>query len=142
MYSHLTYDITEEVKVVDQPDVLIIEGLNVLQSGMDYPHEPHRVFLSDYLDFSLFVDAQPELIQKWYVERFLKFRQGAFTKPGSYFNHYTQLTEQQAIEKAKSIWLSINGINLEQNILPTRDRAQLVLKKGSNHTVEEVLLRK
>ncbi|MCW8333905.1 type I pantothenate kinase [Vibrio paucivorans] len=142
VYSHITYDITEEVKVVDRPDVLIIEGLNVLQSGMDYPHDPHRVFISDFLDFSLYVDAETETIEQWYVERFLKFRQGAFTKPGSYFSHYTQLSEPQAIEKAKSIWQSINGLNLEQNILPTKERAQLILRKGLDHTVKEVLLRK
>ncbi len=142
IYSHITYDITEEVKVVDRPDVLIIEGLNVLQSGMDYPHDPHRVFVSDFLDFSLYVDASSDVIENWYVERFLKFRQGAFTKPGSYFSHYTKLTESQAIEKAHDIWQTINGINLHQNILPTKGRAQLVLKKGSDHKVEEILLRK
>ncbi len=142
IYSHITYDITEEVKVVDRPDVLIIEGLNVLQSGMDYPHDPHRVFVSDFLDFSLYVDASSDVIENWYVERFLKFRQGAFTKPGSYFSHYTKLTESQAIEKAHDIWQTINGINLHQNILPTKGRAQLVLKKGSDHRVEEILLRK
>ncbi|MGF1911603.1 type I pantothenate kinase [Vibrio kasasachensis] len=142
LYSHITYNITDEVKTIDRPDVLIIEGLNVLQSGMDYPHEPHRVFVSDFLDFTLYVDADTDVIESWYVERFLKFRQGAFTKPGSYFSHYTQLTEQQAIAKARDIWRSINGINLEDNILPTRGRAQLVLKKGANHLVEEILLRK
>lgn len=142
VYSHITYDITDEVKVVDRPDVLIIEGLNVLQSGMDYPHDPHRVFVSDFLDFSLYVDANSEVIEQWYIERFLKFRSGAFTKPGSYFSHYTQLSKQQAIDKAKEIWHSINGINLRNNILPTRERAQLILKKGLNHKVEEVLLRK
>lgn len=142
IYSHITYDITDELKIIDRPDVLIIEGLNVLQSGMDYPHAPHRVFVSDFLDFTLYVDAETEVIESWYVERFLKFRQGAFTKPGSYFSHYTQLTEQQAVTKAKEIWRSINGINLEDNILPTKGRAQLVLKKGANHLVEEILLRK
>ncbi|CAH0542831.1 type I pantothenate kinase [Vibrio marisflavi] len=142
IYSHITYDITDEKKVVDLPDVLIIEGLNVLQSGMDYPHDPHRVFISDFLDFSIFVDAETPLIEKWYVERFLKFRQGAFTRPGSYFSHYTLLSEQEAINEAQNIWSSINGINLDQNILPTRERAQLILKKGTNHTVEEILLRK
>ncbi|WP_281828239.1 type I pantothenate kinase [Vibrio nigripulchritudo] len=142
VYSHLTYDITKEEKVVDLPDVLIIEGLNVLQSGMDYPHDPHRVFISDFLDFSLFVDATPEMIQTWYVERFMKFRQGAFTKPGSYFGHYTKLSQDEALDKAKSIWQTINGKNLEQNILPTRERAQLILQKGENHMVEKVLLRK
>ena len=85
VYSHLTYNITDEVKEVDLPDVLIIEGLNVLQSGMNYPHEPHRVFISDFLDFSLYVDADSAQIQEWYVNRFMKFREGAFAKPGSYF---------------------------------------------------------
>ncbi|EGQ7953363.1 type I pantothenate kinase [Vibrio vulnificus] len=142
VYSHITYDITEEVKKVDRPDVLIIEGLNVLQSGMDYPHDPHRVFVSDFLDFSIYVDAESNTIEQWYVERFLKFRKGAFTQPGSYFSHYTQLSEQQAIEKAQQIWRDINGINLTENILPTKERAQLILRKGQNHLVEEILLRK
>ncbi|HDY7511955.1 TPA: type I pantothenate kinase [Vibrio vulnificus] len=142
VYSHITYDITEEVKKVDRPDVLIIEGLNVLQSGMDYPHDPHRVFVSDFLDFSIYVDAESNTIEQWYVERFLKFRKGAFTQPGSYFSHYTQLSEQQAIEKAQQIWRDINGINLTENILPTKERAQLILCKGQNHLVEEILLRK
>ncbi|WP_038175880.1 MULTISPECIES: type I pantothenate kinase [Vibrio] len=142
VYSHITYDITNEVKVVDRPDVLIIEGLNVLQSGMDYPHDPHRVFVSDFLDFSLYVDADSDVIEQWYVDRFLKFRQGAFTKPGSYFSHYTQLSEQQAIDKAHEIWQSINGVNLGHNILPTKERAQLILKKAQDHKVEEILLRK
>ncbi|MCR9501652.1 type I pantothenate kinase [Vibrio vulnificus] len=142
VYSHITYDITEEVKRVDRPDVLIIEGLNVLQSGMDYPHDPHRVFVSDFLDFSIYVDAESNTIEQWYVERFLNFRKGAFTQPGSYFSHYTQLSEQQAIEKAQQIWRDINGINLTENILPTKERAQLILRKGQNHLVEEILLRK
>lgn len=142
VYSHITYDITDEVKIVDQPDVLIIEGLNVLQSGNDYPHNPFKVFISDFLDFSIYVDADTHQIEDWYVSRFMKLRKGAFTKPGSYFSHYTQLTEQQSIDKAKSIWQTINGVNLKQNILPTRDRAQLILRKGQNHMVEEVLLRK
>lgn len=142
VYSHITYDITQHKKVVDRPDVLIIEGLNVLQSGMDYPHDPHRVFISDFVDFSIYVDAETDLIEKWYVERFLKFRESAFKKTGSYFSHYTKMDQEQAVNKAKDIWRSINGKNLQQNILPTRERAQLILKKGLNHTVEEILLRK
>ncbi|MCG9633663.1 MULTISPECIES: type I pantothenate kinase [Vibrio] len=142
VYSHLTYNITDEVKEVDLPDVLIIEGLNVLQSGMNYPHEPHRVFISDFLDFSLYVDADSSQIQEWYVNRFMKFREGAFAKPGSYFSHYTLLNDQEAVDKAQNIWKSINGLNLEQNILPTRERAHLILRKGADHMVEEVLLRK
>ncbi len=142
IYSHVTYDITDQEKIVDRPDVLIIEGLNVLQSGMDYPHDPLRVFVSDFLDFSLYVDAQSDIIEQWYIERFLKFRQGAFKTPGSYFSHYTTLNETEATEKARHIWRTINGVNLQRNILPTRERAQLILKKGVNHLVEEVLLRK
>lgn len=142
VYSHITYDITDELKSIDCPDVLIIEGLNVLQSGMDYPHDPHRVFVSDFLDFSIYVDAPCEIIEQWYIERFLKFRKGAFTEPGSYFSHYTQLSEQQAIAKAQQIWRDINGLNLRENILPTKERAQLILRKGPNHSVEEVLVRK
>ncbi|NVC95211.1 type I pantothenate kinase [Vibrio parahaemolyticus] len=142
VYSHITYDITDELKKVDRPDVLIIEGLNVLQSGMDYPHDPHRVFVSDFLDFSIYVDAESDTIEQWYVERFLKFRRGAFTKPGSYFSHYTQLSIEEAKSKAREIWQSINGLNLEHNILPTRERAHLILHKGVNHLVDKVSLRK
>ncbi|ARP36974.1 type I pantothenate kinase [Vibrio sp. 10N.222.54.F12] len=142
VYSHLTYNITDDVKCVDLPDVLIIEGLNVLQTGMNDPHEPHRVFISDFLDFSLYVDADSQQIKEWYVNRFMKFRDGAFTKPGSYFSHYTKLSNQAALDKAEGIWSSINGLNLEQNILPTRERAHLILRKGADHMVEEVLLRK
>ncbi|HCE1882650.1 type I pantothenate kinase [Vibrio parahaemolyticus] len=142
VYSHITYDITDELKKVDRPDVLVIEGLNVLQSGMDYPHDPHRVFVSDFLDFSIYVDAESETIEQWYVERFLKFRRGAFTKPGSYFSHYTQLSVDEAKSKAKEIWRNINGLNLELNILPTRERAHLILHKGANHLVDKVSLRK
>ncbi len=127
---------------MDRPDILIIEGLNVLQSGMDYPHDPHRVFISDFLDFSIYVDAESEMIEKWYVERFMKFRDSAFKEPGSYFRHYTSLTEEQAVAKAQQIWHTINGKNLQGNILSTKERAQLVLRKGLNHTVEEILLRK
>ncbi len=142
VYSHISYDITDEVKVVDRPDVVIIEGLNVLQSGMNYPHAPHRVFVSDFLDFSIYVDAQTDLIKKWYVDRFMKFRDSAFAKPGSYFSHYTDLSSEESKAKAESIWDSINGLNLQQNILPTRGRAQLILRKSDNHMVQEVLLRK
>ncbi|KDM89651.1 type I pantothenate kinase [Photobacterium galatheae] len=142
VYSHLIYDITDEIKVVEQPDILIIEGLNVLQSGMDYPHEPHRVFISDLLDFSIYVDAEPELLQTWYIERFLNFRQGAFKDPSSYFNHYTKLSVPEAIKTATNIWQEINGKNLKENILPTRERASLILQKGSNHAVQKIKLRK
>ncbi|RXJ72382.1 type I pantothenate kinase [Veronia nyctiphanis] len=142
VYSHLAYNIIDEVKIVEQPDILIVEGLNVLQSGMDYPHDPHRVFISDFLDFSIYVDADSDLLKTWYVERFMALRQGAFQNPHSYFNHYAKLNEEEALKKAASIWDEINGKNLAENILPTKERAGLILEKGTNHAVQTVKLRK
>ncbi|MEZ8144681.1 type I pantothenate kinase [Enterovibrio norvegicus FF-33] len=142
IYSHLVYDVTDDIKVVEQPDILIVEGLNVLQSGMDYPHDPHRVFISDFLDFSIYVDADSSLLRTWYIERFMAFRQGAFKDPSSYFHHYTRLTQDEARRTASSIWEEINGKNLVENILPTRERAGLVLQKGTNHAVQTVMVRK
>lgn len=143
VYSHLVYDIVDgEEQTIEQPDILIIEGLNVLQSGMDYPDTPHRVFISDFLDFSIYVDAKEELLETWYVERFMKFREGAFTDPDAFFHHYTKITDEAAIAEAKAIWKTINGKNLSENILPTRERASLILTKGSNHAIQEVYLRK
>ncbi|SLM61398.1 MULTISPECIES: type I pantothenate kinase [Dickeya] len=142
-YSHLTYDIVPESnKVIEQPDILILEGLNVLQSGMDYSHDPHRVFVSDFVDFSIYVDAPEELLKSWYINRFLKFRQGAFTNPNSYFHNYARLAEAEAINIASQLWQEINGLNLQQNILPTRERASLIMTKSANHAVEYVRLRK
>lgn len=143
VYSHLIYDVVPEGnKVIEQPDILILEGLNVLQSGMDYPHDPHRVFVSDFVDFSIYVDAPETLLQSWYINRFLKFRQGAFSNPDSYFHHYSKLPEQEAINIATQLWNEINGLNLQQNILPTRERASLIMTKSANHAVESVRLRK
>ncbi|HGM5493461.1 TPA: type I pantothenate kinase [Serratia fonticola] len=143
VYSHLIYDVVPEGnKVIEQPDILILEGLNVLQSGMDYPHDPHRVFVSDFVDFSIYVDAPQDLLQSWYINRFLKFRQGAFSNPDSYFHSYAQLPETEAINIATQLWNEINGLNLQQNILPTRERASLIMTKSANHAVESVRLRK
>lgn len=143
IYSHLTYDIVPNSnKVVEQPDILILEGLNVLQSGMDYPHAPHRVFVSDFIDFSIYVDAPEEMLKSWYINRFLKFRQGAFSNPNSYFHDYAKLTEAEAVSVASKIWRDINEPNLHQNILPTRERASLIMTKSANHAVEYVRLRK
>ena len=143
VYSHLIYDVIPDGdKVVQQPDILILEGLNVLQSGMDYPHDPHHVFVSDFVDFSIYVDAEEDLLQRWYVNRFLKFRQGAFTDPNSYFHHYAQLPEDQADNIAGSLWREINCLNLKENILPTRERASLIMTKSGNHAVEKLRLRK
>ncbi|MFA9489307.1 MULTISPECIES: type I pantothenate kinase [unclassified Mannheimia] len=143
IYSHLTYDIIpDQFNVVDQPDIVILEGLNVLQSGMNYPSSPHNVFVSDFVDFSIYVDAEEELLKKWYINRFLKFRRSAFADPNSYFHHYSRLSEQEAIETASTIWEEINGLNLRQNILPSRERANLILIKGQEHAIETVKLRK
>lgn len=142
-YSHLFYDIiSNEQKVIESPDILILEGLNVLQSGKDYPHATYNVFVSDYLDFSIYVDADEDMLEKWYVSRFLKLRDGAFTDPNSYFNNYTNLSDTEAIETATQIWEDINKKNLIENILPTRERANLILKKREDHVIESVKLRK
>lgn len=143
VYSHLFYDvIPDDDKTVTQPDILILEGLNVLQSGMDYPHDPHHVFVSDFVDFSIYVDAPEDLLQNWYINRFLKFREGAFTDPDSYFHNYAKLSEDEATKVARQLWNEINLMNLKQNILPTRDRASLIMTKVANHEISSVKLRK
>ncbi|MBN6063754.1 type I pantothenate kinase [Aggregatibacter actinomycetemcomitans] len=140
IYSHLTYDIIpDQFNVIDQPDILILEGLNVLQPNKNQANE---LFVSDFVDFSIYVDAEETLLKEWYIRRFLKFRQSAFSNPNSYFKHYANLSEQEATETAGKIWDEINGLNLKENILPTRERANLILKKGANHEVELVKLRK
>ena len=140
IYSHLTYDIIpDQFNVIDQPDILILEGLNVLQPNRNQANE---LFVSDFVDFSIYVDAEEGLLKEWYIHRFLKFRQSAFTDPNSYFKHYANLSEQEAVTTAGKIWDEINGLNLKENILPTRERADLILKKGANHEVELVTLRK
>ncbi len=143
VYSHHSYDIVPDAeKRVEQPDILIIEGLNVLQSGMDYPHDPHHVFVSDFVDFSIYVDAEESLLKNWYIERFLKFRQSAFSDPECYFHHYAALSEAESVAIASQIWDEINYPNLKSNILPTRERASLILTKGAAHAIEQVKLRK
>lgn len=142
-YSHLIYDvIPNEYLTLDQPDIIILEGLNVLQSWLDYPNEKPRAFVSDFLDFSIYVDADEHDLEEWYISRFMKFREGAFKDPDSYFNDYTKLSETMAIATAKNIWYTINRENLLKNILPTRGRASLILHKGSGHAVDYVKLRK
>ena len=139
VYSHLTYDIIpgEEV-IVSSPDVLIIEGLNVLQA----PGPDQDLTLSDFFDFKIFVDAETKNISKWFLNRFHALRESAFTNPESYFHRYAEMPLDKALARATEIWENINLPNLTENILPTRSRATLVLKKGDNHRVESVLLRK
>ncbi|MEE6032839.1 type I pantothenate kinase [Avibacterium paragallinarum] len=140
IYSHLTYDIVpDQFDYVDQPDILILEGLNVLQRGNS---NTNQVFVSDFVDFSIYVDAEESLLKEWYIRRFLKFRQSAFSNPDSYFKHYASLSEQEAVVTASKIWEDINGKNLRENILPTRERANLILTKGANHAVEKVKLKR
>jgi type I pantothenate kinase len=143
VYSHLTYDIVpgEEI-VVRSPDVLIIEGLNVLQPPRGRWDGTVGVAVNDYFDFSVYVDAQEEDVEGWYVERFLQLRETAFTHPHSYFHRYAVLSDDEARATAARIWQEINGPNLVENILPTRSRATLVLVKGPDHGVRRVRLRK
>jgi type I pantothenate kinase len=142
IYSHLVYDIVpDELRVIDRPDILIVEGLNVLQRGGRVSRSP-QLFVSDYFDFSIYVDADERLLQQWYVERFLRLRETAFRDPHSYFRRYAELSVEEAIETAKRIWREINYLNLKQNIEPTRERADLILEKGARHTLERVYLRK
>jgi type I pantothenate kinase len=138
-YSHLAYDIVPDAQItVRRPDVLIIEGLNVLQ-----PPVPGRgLAVSDLFDFTIYVDARTSDIARWYEERFLKLQRGAFANPNSYFHRFASLSEDEAVSRAREIWRSINEPNLLQNIRPTRSRATLVLRKSSDHTVSSVLLRK
>lgn len=149
IYSHLVYDITDEVRRISRPDIVIIEGLNVLQSGSPSAmrsegdeRRSDQVFVSDYFDFKIFVDAVPDVIRRWYVDRFLLLREGAFQDERSYFSRYAALDDQTAIETAGEIWDSINGPNYDLNIGPTRGRADLVLFKGENHKVEQISLRR
>jgi type I pantothenate kinase len=142
VYSHLTYDIVPgETVVLDQPDIVILEGLNVLQAPRD-SHRDARAFVSDFFDFSIYVDAAESDIRRWYVERFLLLRATAFKEPESYFHRYAALSDDASERMAGELWDTINGPNLRQNILPTRERAHLVLVKGPDHAVEEVRLRK
>lgn len=143
VYSHLVYDIVPDERiVVDQPDILILEGLNVLQTGK-LPRDGRAIpFVSDFFDFSIFIDADEADLQRWYVERFLRLRQTAFRDPQSYFRRYAEISEEEALEIALGLWTRINLANLRENIQPTRLRADLVLRKSTNHAIEQVMLRK
>ncbi len=142
-YSHLVYDVLPDEKVVvKRPDIVIIEGLNVLQPARVREDGRAGLTLSDFFDFSVYVDAGRDKIRAWYVERFLRLRETAFRDPASYFGRYAGLTVDEATAEASRIWDSINGPNLAQNVLPTRSRATLVLRKDRDHSVRYVRLRK
>jgi type I pantothenate kinase len=143
LYSHHAYDVLPgERQVVDSPDVLILEGLNVLQAGGGADGRVPEVFLSDFFDFSVYVDATEHDIEQWYVERFLALRRTGFADSDAYFHRFADLTDEEAVGTARGIWASVNGPNLRSNIAPTRSRARLVLQKAADHSVRRVLLRK
>ncbi|MGA7095963.1 MAG: type I pantothenate kinase [Acidimicrobiia bacterium] len=137
VYSHFAYDVVAgETRVLSNPDILIVEGLNVLQAG------DSGVFVSDYFDFSIFVDADLDAVRKWYVERFITLRDTAFAQPEAYFHRYADLTDEEAVRTAETIWARINEVNLVENILPTRPRASLILEKAADHSIQRVRLRR
>ena len=143
LYSHLVYDVVPgEITVVDRPDILIVEGLNVLQPAR-LPRDGAAIpFVSDFFDFSLYLDADEEDLHRWYLHRFLRLRNTAFRDPLSYFRKYASLSDEDAIAFAEGLWNRINLANLRENILPTRQRASLILRKGPSHRIEQVSLRR
>ena len=143
IHSHLTYDILpDETQTVGQPDVLIVEGLNMLEAGLPEPSGGHMVFVSDYVDFSIYVDAQESHIKKWYLDRFLRLREEALEDSTAYFHRFSDLSVEEATEMAMRVWDEIDHPNLKQNIEPTKDRARLILEKGEDHSVQSIRLRK
>ncbi len=143
IYSHLVYDIVpEQFQTVERPDILILEGLNVLQRRSALLEETPRVFVSDFFDFSLYVDAAEADIRRWFIERFFRLRETAFQDTTAFFHHFAQLSEEEARQIAEQVWEEINGVNLRENIAPTRERANLILEKGPDHAVQRVRLRK
>jgi type I pantothenate kinase len=143
VYSHFHYDIIPgQETVVDRPDILIVEGLNVLQPAR-MPRDGLAIpFVSDFFDFSIYLDADPAIIEEWYVKRFMRLRQTAFRDPAAFFHRYAMLSTEEAQAKALEIWTTINRVNLDENILPTRQRARLILRKSEDHRIENVALRK
>ena len=137
VYSHFAYDVVRgERRMVPRPDILIVEGLNVLQAG------ERGAFISDYFDFSIFVDADLEAVRGWYIQRFITLRDTAFAQPDAFFHRYAGLSDEEAVAVATDIWERINEVNLRENILPTRERATLILKKAPDHSIERVRLRR
>lgn len=143
LYSHLAYDVLDgQIQTVDEPDILILEGLSVLQSGLDSRRNGNHVFVSDFIDFSIYVDAPVEYLNQWFVHRFMRLRDSVFAAPDSYFHKYASLNDADAVATAEGIWRNINEANLHENILPTRERASLILRKGPNHAATHIRLRK
>ncbi len=143
VYSHLTYDVVpSEHMAIDRPDILIVEGLNVLQPAR-LPRDGKAIpFVSDFFDFSVYLDAEEDTLHAWYVSRFMRLRETAFRDPQSYFRKYADVSEAEAMQMAERLWSRINLVNLRENIVPTRRRASLILRKGASHRIEEVALRR
>lgn len=142
-YSHVAYDIVPgQFQSVRAPNILVVEGLNVLQTAAQVAGKPARSFVSDFFDFSIYIDADEADIERWYVERFLSLRGSVFSNPASYFHKYASLSDEDAVAEARRIWREINGLNLHENVLPTRERAQLILEKATDHRIASVQLRK
>ncbi len=143
VYSHMVYDIVEDDQiVVESPDILIIEGLNVLQPARVEADGTHGLTVSDFFDFSVFVDADEDHIKEWFLNRFMELRRTAFTDERSYFKPYTELSDDEALEMGSTVWDTINGPNLRQNVAPTRERATAILVKGPDHMVDSIRIRK
>ncbi|RYJ05841.1 MAG: type I pantothenate kinase [Actinomycetales bacterium] len=142
VYSHLTYDRTDDVVAVEHPDIVIIEGLNVLAPAKDRGDGSPGASVSDYFDFGIYVDASSRDIRRWYVDRFLALRKTAFTDPASYFHRYSSLTDDEAVARASELWDTINWPNLRENVQTTRGRADLILRKDADHSVKWVRFRK
>ncbi|MBV5263001.1 type I pantothenate kinase [Pinisolibacter aquiterrae] len=143
VYSHLVYDVVPDERItIDRPDILILEGLNVLQTSKLPKNGAGLPFVSDFFDFSIYLDAEDDLLKSWYVDRFLRLRETAFRKPESYFHRYAQISADEALKTALDLWTNINLVNLHDSIRPTRPRADLVLTKGADHRIESVDLRK
>ena len=142
VYSHLTYDVTDETVTLNRPDVVIVEGLNVLAPARTRGDGSPGLAISDFFDFSVYVDGSSKDIRRWYVERFLALRRTAFADPASYFHRYSALTDDEAVERATELWNTINWPNLRENIQTTRGRADLVLRKDADHSVKWIRLRK
>ena len=143
VYSHVHYDVLpDETITVDQPDILIVEGLNVLQSWKPADGDEPQPFVSDFFDFSVYLDADEEAIRRWFIDRFLELRRTSFQNPNDYFHRFAHLTDEESVDVADGIWTSINLANLHKNVLPTRQRADLILRKGADHAIRDVFLRK
>jgi type I pantothenate kinase len=143
IYSHLTYDVLPDQRLsIDTPDILLVEGLNVLQAGRPPRDGAAIPYVSDFFDFSVYMDADEEVLRRWYIDRFLQLRSTAFADPKSYFHRYATLSDVDSRETANRIWETINLVNLRENVLPTRQRADLILRKSADHVINDVALRK